>query len=801
MERLDFNQGWLFHKLDSNRAAKEVNLPHDAMIHEQRDPKCKNGNNTGWHPGGKYLYEKHFRVPAEYRHKIVSIEFEGVYRNAEVVLNGITVGKHVFGYTGFYVKLENLDYEGENILQVYVDNSEEPNSRWYTGSGIYREVYLHVGNKTHIEAEGVKINTVTINPAVIEVCTAANGGQIKIDILDDNGICVAAGTGTPVQITIPQANLWSGDSPYLYTARVQLIEDGEPVDVEAVRFGIRNISYSAGTGLCINGKETKLRGTCIHHDNGILGACAFREAEYRKIRILKEAGFNAIRSAHNPCSKATLDACDEYGVYVMDEAFDQWFIPKNKYDYARDFDKCHESDLRAMVEKDYNHPSVIMYSIGNEISETQQARGIELTRQMTELVRSLDPARPVTCGINLFLNGLVSKGLGVYKEDGGSMLEMVDDDQSGKMKGLAGSAFFNYLMEHLGAIKNFVSRAGFADKATRDAFAYLDICGYNYGTARYKIDGKKYPERIIVGSETYPPDIYDNWKMVMEYSHIIGDFMWVAWDYLGESGVGIWSYEKTGGVFSTFPMLLAGSGVIDITGLVTPACYFSQVAFGVDTAPHIGVRPIIHAGAKVFKSPWRNTDAVESWSWPGCEGRTAKVEVYTDDPVVYLKLNGKKVGKRTPKKGIARFEVVYEPGTLIAETYGTDGKKLGEASLNSAGSEVRLTVFSEKNELKADGQDLCYLDIRITDENGIVRILDDRRIQVTVTGAGILQGLGSANPSTEESFVTDTHTTYFGRAQAVVRSNGHAGNIGITVTAEGLKTVRLEIPAEGGEHD
>lgn len=798
MQRLDFNRGWSFYKEGSGAAPVRVDLPHDAMLYEQRDPSCKNGSNTAWYPGGVYEYQKEFFIPEEYRDKFVAIEFEGVYRHAKVWVNDRLFARQAYGYTGFCAVPDNLHYGGTNTVRVRAENAQEPDARWYTGSGIYREVHLLVANKAHFAPEEIFIKTVSTTPAVVELEAGPCDGEVRVEILDRGGAVVAHGTGAQQRLTIPDAQLWDEESPYLYRARFTLMQYGEVVDEQLVPFGVRAIEWSPARGLCINGRETKLRGACLHHDNGVLGACAFREAERRKIRILKAVGFNAIRSAHNPCSKALLDACDEYGMYVMDEAFDQWFTPKNKFDYARDFERWHESDLAAMVKKDRNHPCVILYSIGNEISETQQPRGIEMTKKLVHNVKALDDSRPVTCGINLFLNGLISKGVGIYREDGEGAAAKAASGGMDKNKKLAGSAFFNYMMEHMGAIKNFVSKAKFADKATRDAFACLDVCGYNYGSARYAMDGKKYPKRVIVGSETFVPDLYKNWKKVQKHPYLIGDFIWTGWDYLGEAGLGCWNYGGTG-FAHVFPTLLADSGVIDITGFITAECRYAQTAYGIESGPHIGVRPLPHAGEKVARSPWRSTDAVESWSWNGCEGKTAQVEVYTNAARVRLCLNGKPVGNVRPRYGVARCAVPYAAGELTAETFDKKGRPTGRAGLKTAKERIRLTVLPEKEFLRADGQDLLYLDIRITDEDGIVKVLEDRSVRVCVEGAGVLQGLGSAAPHTQEIFTDDVHKTYYGRSQAVVRSNGESGEVRVTVSCEGTQDVLLRFTADSGQ--
>ena len=449
-----------------------------------------------------------------------------------------------------------------------------------------------------------------------------------------------------------------------------------------------------------------------------------------------------------------------------------------------------------MVEKDVNHPSVILYSVGNEISETAQERGIRLSKELAEYMRTLDDSRPVTCGINLFLNGLVSKGVGIYSEDGDGLASQA---AAGKeTEALAGSAFFNYLMEHLGAIKNIVSLAPFADRATREAFACYDVCGYNYGSARYKKDGKKYKDRLIVGSETYIPQLYDNWKKVEKYPYLIGDFVWTSWDYLGEAGIGTWRYGNAG-FAKPYPMLSAGSGTIGLTGKAQAQMAYARVCYGLATELSMAVRPVHHSGETCVKSPWRMTDAVESWSWEGCEGREALVEIYTDAPLVKLYINGRAAGKGRPKKGICRFTLPWEPGVLRAESYGVSGEKIGQRELWSASGKKRLYVSVEScgecKGFRADGQSLAYLDILVADERQIPFVLTDVTVSVRVEGAGVLQGLGTDRESTEETYIGHTCTTYLGRAQAVIRSGYEPGEIKVTVSAEGYedRSVRLEV--------
>ena len=774
--KLDLNLGWQFS--DARHSGfQTVDLPHDAMLHEKRDPKCKNGQNIGYFPGGRYVYERSFTAPEEWLEKYVAIHFEGVYQRSRVYLNDVLIGCHAYGYTPFELELTGLA-AGENRIRVEADNSGEPNSRWYSGSGIYRPVWLIVKEKEHIH--DLRIETVSYDPPVI--CVTCDQDAV-VSILDGDAVLYKGSCG---EIALPDAALWSAETPKLYNCRVET-----ETDCVTQRFGIRKLEWSAQSGLTVNGKFVKLRGGCIHHDNGLLGACAFRDAEYRKVRILKESGFNAIRCAHNPCSDAMLDACDELGMYVMDEAFDMWYIPKGKFDYARDFEENFRSDLAAMVNRDRNHPSVILYSIGNEISETAQERGVALAEEMAGLVHSLDNTRPVTCGINLFLNGLVSKGIGIYSEDGESMADKASDEDN-KMSKLSGSALYNAIMEHLSTIKNVVSLAPFADRATREAFSKLDICGYNYGTARYLKDGRKYPDRSIIGSETYIPGLYDAWKKVEKNPHIIGDFIWTAWDYLGESGIGAWRYGK-GGFQKPYPMLTAGCGAISISGRPEPMLYYIQASYGMPVLK-MAVRPVTHSGEKCARSPWRMTDAVESWDWPGCEGKNAQVEVYTTARRVELLLNGQKIGAKKPKKGICRFALPWQPGELVAIGYDEAGNDFGRCALRSAANKRQLQVTADRTAIKADGQSLVWLDIAVTDENGTAIRSEDFAITVQTENI-TLQGLGTDRMANPESYTENICTTYLGRAQAIVRAGTRTGNASITVAAEGIgeKTVPLTL--------
>lgn len=771
---LDFNRDWTFYKKGGEK--KQVNLPHDAMLLEERKEDCLNGDKTGYFPGGIYFYEKLFYIEKEEIGKYIAVLFEGVYQHATILLNDIEIAYHAYGYTEFTVDLSEKVTEGENKLTVIADNSLEPNSRWYSGSGIYRPVSFIVKDKEYIK--DVVIQTKSYSPTVIEISADAKDGEVEIW---EGDTCIVK--GALGELAIPDARLWSAEHPFLYTCVIK-------TETDEVReeFGIRKIEWSAKTGLLINGEEVLLRGGCIHHDNGVLGACAFTDAEERRVRIMKEAGYNAIRAAHNPCSTTLLRACDKIGMYVMDEAFDGWYTPKTHHDYARDFDKEYKNDIEAMVKRDINHPSVIMYSIGNEVTETAQERGIKLTGEMVKQIKQLDATRPVTCGINPMLNILSARGQGIYKDTADYKPEPLPPVTNGKKKKESGSALFNALMQKLNWFTNFMAGSKAGDKATKDAAQFLDIVGLNYGSLRYDKDILGYPERIIVGSETLASELPYNWERVKKYKAIIGDFVWVSWDYLGEAGIGDWTYFSYKGL-----MLAAGSGTIDLIGTIGAECYFQQIIWGLRKKPYIGVRPLVHGKETPKQSRWRFTNAIDSWSWQGHEGEMAVVEVFSDAHSVKLYKNGRRAGYKKLSQYKAKFTVKYEPGTLVALAFDQNNKEVSRSVLKTSGDETILSIAPEKKILQANGQDLCFIPITLTDEKGIYKPTNDVPVTVTVEGAGVLQGFGSACCKTKESFHQSTHTTYYGRALAVVRAGYDSGNINVTIKAEGCRKKEIKI--------
>lgn len=771
----DFNKGWKFYK-DGTDSIEVINLPHDAMIQEERSPKCPSGSAGAFFPGGTYRYEKEFQAPLEWKDKHVEFAFEGVYQNAKILLNGKEAGEYAYGYTEFNIDADGyLEYGKENKITVWADNSMQPGSRWYSGSGIYRPVWLYVGERKHILHGGVKISTLSYNPAKLKVETIHTGGEVKIEILY-KGKKVTESYGDETEFMIPDAKLWSDISPELYECRVSLYADGKKTDEIVEKFGIRFLEWGR-SGLKVNGKETLLRGGCVHHDNGILGAACYRESEERRVRIMKKAGYNAVRSAHNPMTRAMLDACDAYGMYVMDETWDMWYASKTEKDYSDKFEKNYLSDIRAMVKKDYNHPSVIMYSLGNEVTEPAEKKGYELLQEMAAYTRELDRSRAVSCGLNLWLLYKTSKGKGVYQSGEGE--DTQDDKRSKQMN----STIFNMVASKVGTSINNGAKSKKADQVISPCLELLDIAGYNYSSGRYPLEGKEHPDRVIVGSETYPQDIYKNWEMVKKYPYLIGDFVWTSWDYLGEVGLGAWAYTKDGATFNKpYPWLLADCGTIDILGNIGAQADYAAVVWGVKKNPCIHVQPVNHSGEKVSKMVWRGTNAMPSWSWKGCEGRKAVVEVYSDAPVVRLMLNDREIGEKRVKQCKAVFKFRYMTGTLIAVACDETGKELGKTELVSAIGRSRIKLTPEKEAVEAG--ELLYINVDLVGENGQIKSNDDRKLNITVSG-GKLLAFGSANPRTEETFNSGSYTTYYGRALAVVRSV-EKSIMKITVTGENI---------------
>ena len=794
MKAISLLTGWTCRHLGDTAPGKTVTLPHDAMLAEPRTALSAGGTNTGWYEGYDYEYRRTLTVPENELADTHILEFEGVYHNAEVWLNGQKAAFRPYGYTNFYVDCAPYLHSGENELRVIARNADQPNSRWYSGAGIYRPVQLWTARGAHITLNGVKIRTLSLDPAVVEVRVKTTApGTVRLTV-DDLPAMQQESDGEAVfTLTLDNARLWTPETPNLYTCRVSFADD-EVTET----FGVRKVAWGTD-GFLFNGKRYIIQGACIHHDNGLLGAVCDPDAVARKVRLLKENGYNAIRSAHNPCSKALLAECDRQGMLVMDEYIDHWYIHKTEHDYVDYFNDWWHQDLTDMVEKDYNHPCVVLYSIGNEVSETAQKRGIALTKEMTDFLHGLDDSRPVTCGVNIFFNFLSSIGFGVYSDE--KAKKEAERAEKAKQRGekaakkkAVGSQFFNNLAGLLG--DEFMKRGATlhgCDVKTRDAFANMDIAGYNYGIYRYKHDLKKYPQRLILGSETFCNDAYKFRELAKQEPRLVGDFVWAGMDYLGEVMVGSWEYADYAETFDGgLGWVSAGSGRIDLTGKPLGEALYTRVALEADNGPYIAVCPVNHTGDRHSPSAWKMTNAMPSWSWTGCEGRKANVEVYARAARVELVLNGHTVGSKTLKNDcLARFSIPYESGTLEAVSYDAADHEIGRYKLQSAGGATSLTLDAE--EPAAQTGHLCYVRLRYTDENGITKPLMRGNIQVQVRG-GTLVGLGSACPFNKHSYLDSETDTYYGEALAIVRmGDGDAMTI---AASDGEYSAELTVSAQ-----
>ncbi len=815
MERVSFNDGWSVRPKVSTFLERggltaswmPVLLPHDVMIDATRSPSEGPGN--AYFPGGTWEYQKKFEVPTQHRGKRVFVEFEGVYRETLVTVNGSFAGHHSYGYTGFALTIDHLVHYGEeNEIRVEVTAQED--ARWYSGAGIYRNVKLVVGESVHLALDSLWVRTPEIDDDLAIVVVTAlleNDGVVTVPvsvetrILDDRGFVVASEVSPMTsfprragkvrqRLAVPDPRRWSAAAPDLYTCQVVVRDqDGVVVDRDGTTFGIRSLQLDPVRGLRINGEVVKLRGACIHHDNGVIGAATVERADERRIEILKASGFNAIRSAHNPASKALLEACDRLGMLVMDEAFDMWTQPKMRNDYASVFAESWEADIDAMVRKDRNHPSVVLYSIGNEIPDTGNPTGADLGRALAERIRALDDTRYVTNGIN----PIISVGIQ-------TIMEMAAPSVGDEADAGEENAGVNTIMQRLRTALPILLQSDAVAERLDEPYSYLDVAGYNYSDARYEVDGNRMPNRLIVGSETHNTNIAQNWPKVLELAHVIGDFTWTGWDYLGEVGLGRVEYGVDGGLLmGDYPWLASWCADIDITGQRRALSYLRETVFGLRSEPYISVRDPKRHGATATHlglagEPW--LEGLASWSWPGFEGRPVTVDVMSDADEVELLVNGTSLGRKPagqPHRFRTTFETTFEPGEIVVVAFG-GGAEVARRTLQSGSGVVGLDVRVDRLEIRADDTDLAYVDITLVDAEGRLHHVEDRAITVEVEGSGELMGLGSANPRTEEPFGESTHNTFHGRALAVVRPTA-PGTVTVTVAASGLAPRHVTIEA------
>ena len=800
MTRTPLDTGWtirpktsMFVALtDGEEARTTVRVPHDAALALERTPHSDGGTHNGYVPSATVEYQLELAVPEGYRRKRVAIEFEAVHRDAMVYVNDDFAGQRPNGYTGFSIDLDPYLRYGETN-RIRVDARAHDDSRWYAGLGIHRDVWLVVSEPVHVDSALVQVTTpdieealavVVVSVPVVNTTSATQRMSVRTEITGTAGI-VLSHSDSPVTVRphttatvrlrhyVATPALWSVEHPVLHTAKVELFAEHDLVDSTETSFGIRRLQLDPAHGLRINGETVKLRGACVHHDNGILGAASIGRSDERRVELLKAAGFNAIRSAHNPISRAMLEACDRVGMLVMDETFDVWTVGKSHHDYSLRFAEWWERDVTAMVQKDFNHPSVVFYSIGNEIPETGTPLGSEWGRRIADRVRELDPSRFVTNAINGFVSVL---------PEAVELLEAAGGNLEGGV---------NAAMESMEGFMSDVIASPLVTERTAESFAILDAAGINYGAARYDLDRDLFPDRIIIGTETYPGDIATNWSAVLGNPRVIGDFTWTGWDYLGEVGIGAPRYDGEDRAFGApYPWRLAWCGDIDITGHRRPASYYREIIFGRRQRPYIAVQhPDTHGRTRI-PGQWSWSDSIASWSWDVADGTMVTVEIYSDADAVELLVNGTPSGRAPAGRSAsfrAEFDVPYRHGEVTAVAYRND-VEVGRHTLRSATGRHTLNAQADRRALVADHSDLAFVSITLQGTNGVVIPDADRPVTVDVSGPAVLQGLGSARPDQPERYDGTTHTSFRGRLLAVVRPDA-PGAVEVIVSAPGCEDV------------
>ncbi|TWT91030.1 Beta-galactosidase [Pseudobythopirellula maris] len=770
-DRSLLDDAWRFHHGDAagaeatgydDAAWRAVVLPHDWSIEHAPRADAPSGGGGGYFPTGIGWYRRSLEKPSGEQR--CWVHFEGVSERCEVWLNGESLGGHDYAYTPFRLDVTDKLREDKNALAVRVDNTPQPSSRWYTGSGLCRHVWLETAGPIHIthdsawvetRAVGEDAATVAVHASVANTSGADALITVEATLLSPDGDPVAAHTEShsvpanggidatfPIELKTPW--LWSPDSPRLYTARLRVLQGDEATDEQSVRFGVRGVEASAAGGLRLNGQPVELLGGNVHHDNGVLGAAAFGAAERRKARLLKEAGFNAVRTAHNPPAVAFLDACDELGLLVIDEALDAWRKPKVKHDYGERFDAHWRRDLTAMVLRDRRHPSVIMWSLGNEMYERGDESAPATARAMRELVRTHDTTRPVTAGVN---------GLG-------------DDAKWPRLDAL---------------------------------FAELDLVGYNYEEDRYAPDHARLPERVVYASETYQADVVAGWRACQEHAHVIGDFVWSGIDYLGEAGIGrVFPPGKEARphwVGEHFPWHGAACGDIDITGRRKPISHFRNIVWDRGERLHAAV-VVPSDGGPWGVTPWAVEPTRAHWNWPDHAGEPLTVCVWSRWPTVRLELNGRVVGEKPGGEAHgfeARLEVPYEPGELVAIGLDATGAEAERFVLRTAGKPQSLRMHADNASPQAGRQQIVYVELRLVDEQGQLCPRDERAVEFGVEGPAAIIAAGNADLTSLIPYTAPRALLDQGHALVVLRSTGAPGKAVLTARAEGLGDSSISI--------
>ena len=787
MKKICISKEWYFSSPEQQCPVK-LDLPHDYSISLPRNSQSIGGPSNGYFEGTCGKYVKYLNI-GDYDHVILDVD--GAYMCSRVYLNENHIAFHPYGYTPFLVDLTpKMRRNKINRIEITTQNIQ-PSTRWYSGSGIYRDVFLWTGGKVRIEPWDAFVKTVSADDeeavisASVEI-TSDIDGEIRLDtsVLDKDGKTVAVESNmiavkigknsTELTYKIDKPFLWDTDNPYIYSFNAHITHLDKKEDDFETNFGIRTVTADAQNGLLINGKQVKLRGGCIHHDHGALGAAALPAAEYRKLYKLKEAGFNAIRTAHYPPSLALLEICDRLGILVMDEAFDMWNEQKNDLDYSMWFADWWQRDIQSMVYRDRNHPCVISYSIGNEIPERNGfSDGAELSCKLSDEIRKYDDTRLVTAAICLMWSDVDKNAPDEYKE---------------------------YFMRGYPDIGNGDIDSSW-DKITEDYMKPLDIVGYNYLYFRYEYDHKNYPSRVIWGSETHALNFYHSWQSVMRNNYVLGDFTWTAYDNLGEAGTGRFAWALDGVIegisLADYPWRCCYQGDFDICGYRRPQSYFRESIWKENCEPKIFTTHPEHYGEGFSGTGWHWYDVKDSWTFDDKYiGKPVKTEVYTDADEIHFILNDKEVGIAKPEEGIASLDIPYEKGELTAISYKA-GKEIRMSSIHTVGLPKKVKIIPEKTEFAADNRDLCYFDLYVCDENGD-RVPYAENELVCICDGGELMCVFSGNPSNEDLYTSEKCHAFEGRAVAVVRAK-ESGSITLTVGGETLREDRVTVTAKSNE--
>ena len=775
----DFN--WRFHLGGAQGAEapdfddskwRKLDLPHDWSIEDlpgTNSPFTADAISQvsgGFTVGGTGWYRKSFTLTPEQRGKRIIIQFDGVYMNAEIWVNGQAIGEHPYGYTSFWYDItDKLKSDGLNVLTVKVKNEGE-NSRWYSGSGIYRHVWLKTFDPIHIAQWGTYITTpevsaasarVRIKTRVLNESDRSSDTALVTKFINSKGQ-VAATSQAEQKIgshesyefdqdaKIQTPELWSPDSPTLYRAETSIYVGGKLVDTSVSNFGVRSLTFDVAKGFLLNGQPLKLKGGCLHHDNGPLGARAFDRAEERRVELLKASGYNALRLAHNPPSPAFLDACDRLGMMVIDEAFDMWTEGKNPHDYHLFFDEWWQRDVESMLMRDRNHPSVIMWSIGNEIPSRTKPETVKLAQDLADFVRHTEPTRPVTSAVNNL------------------------------------------------------------SPAQDPYFKALDIAGYNYATggdhqkqSLYELDHNRVRNRIMVGTESYPLEAFDAWMNVIDHPYVVGDFVWTAFDYIGEASIGWRGYFQEQ---KFYPWNLAYCGDIDICGWKRPQSYYRD-ALWKENQVSVFVKPPTPSFEPNPKrqswSKWHWHDVVQNWNWPGQLNKPLEVNVYSSCEEVELFLNGKSLGRKPTNRQttfLATWTVPYQPGILKAVGF-SKGQPGPTSELVSAARPTQIKLTPDRSRIVADGQDLSYVTVELTDERGTRNPEANNTINFSVSGPGSIVAVANANPVSTESYQQPKRKAWQGRCLVIVKANQQPGQIKLVAASAGLRSVTAVIESVG----